>query len=142
MPAIYAITSEDVGTFLPWIGAAISVFALFASLRACRKKRLIDNLPTSKTHGVFIGLVELKGTAQCEEPLVSYLAGTRCVYYSFDIEERWSRLVTESDGKGGTRTVTRTESGWSTVDSRIESIPFYVQDDTGSLLVRPEGARI
>jgi hypothetical protein len=118
--------------------------ALFGSLRACGKKRLIDNLPTSKVHGVFIGLVELKGAAQCEKPLVSYLTERACVYYSYDIQERWSRLVTttESDGRGGTRTVTRQESGWTTVDSRTESTPFYLQDDTGSLLVRPSGARI
>ena len=130
--------------FLPWIGLAVAIFALFGSLRACRRKRLIDNLPTSKTHGVFIGLVELKGTTQCEQPLASYLAGTSCVYYSFDIQERWSRLVTEtvSDGRGGSRTVTRRESGWTTVDSRIVSTPFYLQDDTGNLLVRPDGARI
>ena len=144
MPAIFADNIQDVGPFLPWIGLAIAAFAVFASLRACRRKRLIDNLPTSKTHGVFIGLVELKGIAQCEQPLVSYLASVRCVHYSFDIQERWSRTITEteSDGQGGTRTVTRQESGWTTVASQTESTPFYLQDDTGSLLVRPEGARI
>jgi hypothetical protein len=145
MPAFFADenSSQIIGTLLPWIGLAIAVFALFASLRACRRKRLIDNLPTSKTQGVFIGLVELKGAVQCEKPVVSYLAGASCVYYTYAIEERWSRLVTEqeSDGKGGTRTVTRRESGWTTVASETESTPFYVQDDTGSILVRPEGAR-
>ena len=105
---------------------------------------MIDNLPTSKTQGVFIGLVEVKGTVECEQPLESYLAQAPCVYYSFNIEERWSRLVTEteSDGKGGTRTVTRRETGWTSVASETEMTPFYVQDDTGHLLVRPEGARI
>ena len=145
MPIIFAdnLQPHDFGPFLPWVGLAIAIFAVVASLHACRRKRLIDNLPTSKTHGVFIGLVELKGSVQCEQPLVSYLAEKQCIYYSFDIEERWSRLVTEvvSDGKGGSRTVTRRESGWASVSSRTESTPFYVQDDTGSLLVRPEGAR-
>ena len=145
MPIIFAdnLQPQDFGPFLPWVGLAIAIFAVVASLHACRRKRLIDNLPTSKTHGVFIGLVELKGSVQCEQPLVSYLAEKQCIYYSFDIEERWSRLVTEvvSDGKGGSRTVTRRESGWASVSSRTESTPFYVQDDTGSLLVRPEGAR-
>ena len=145
MPAFFADADQTqmIGLFLPWIGLAIAVFALFASLRADRRKRLIDNLPTSKTQGVFIGLVELKGTVQCEQPLVSYLAGSSCVYYSYAVEERWSRLVTEqeSDGRGGTRTVTQRESGWTTVASATESTPFYVQDDTGSILVRPEGAR-
>jgi hypothetical protein len=143
MPALFADISSYSPLF-PWIGLGIAVFALYASLHACHRRRLIDNLPTSKTQGVFIGLVELKGTAECEQPLTSYLAEAPCVYYSYDIEERWSRLVTvtESDGKGGTRTVTRQESGWTTVASRIESTAFYVKDDTGVLLVRPEGARV
>jgi len=138
------MTSEDFAPFLPWIGLAVAVFALVASLHACRRKRLIDNLPTSKTQGVFIGLVELKGTAQCEQPLTSYLAAAPCIYFSYAIEERWSRLVTttESDGRGGSREVTRRETGWTQVDGRIESTPFYLQDDTGTVLVRPAGARI
>jgi len=137
----------DISTYsplFPWIGFAIAIFALWASLHACYRRRLIDNLPVSKTQGVFIGLVELKGTAECEKPLVSYLAASPCVYYAFDIEERWSRLVTETvrDEKGNMRTVTRRESGWTSVASRTESTPFYLQDDTGSVQVLPEGARI
>jgi hypothetical protein len=144
MHPAFAADISDYAPIFPWVGLAIAVFSLFASLRACRRKRLIDNLPTSKTQGVFIGLVELKGAAECEQPLASYLAVAPCVYYSYDIEERWSRLVTEteSDGRGGTRTVTRRESGWRSVASQIESVPFYVKDDTGHVLVRPEGARI
>src|SRR5260221_10403809 len=144
MPAIFADDFQDWSPLFPFIGLAIAAWSLFASLRACRRRRMIDNLPTSKTQGVFIGLVELKGACQCEQPLASYLAGASCVYYSFDIEERWSRWVTEeeSDGKGGTRTVTRRQTGWTTVASGIESTPFYLQDETGNLLVRPEGARI
>jgi hypothetical protein len=144
LPTIFADDISNYSPFFPWIGMAIAVFALYASLHACYRRRLIDNLPTSKTQGVFIGLVELKGTVECEQPLESFLAQVPCVYYSYDIEERWSRMVTEqeSDGKGGTRTVTREESGWTTVDSRTEMTPFYLKDDTGHLLVRPEGARI
>ena len=138
------MNAHDVATFSPWAGLIVAIIALVASLHACRRKRLIDNLPTSKTQGVFIGLVELKGTAECEQPLVSHLAGATCVYYSYAIEERWSRLVTvtESDGRGGTREVERRESGWTQVDARTESTPFYLRDDTGNVLVRPDGARI
>jgi hypothetical protein len=138
------MSPQAIAPFLPWVGLIAAIVALVASLRACRRKRLIDNLPTSKAQGVFIGLVELKGTAQCEQPLVSYLAGAPCVYYNYAIEERWSRLVTdvETDDRGNRREVTRRESGWTQVDARIESTPFYLQDETGSVLVRPEGARI
>ena len=144
MPAIFADDISNFSPLFPWIGLLIAVIALWLSLRACKRRRLIDNLPTSKTQGVFIGLVELKGTVECEQPLESYLAQVPCVYYSYDIEEQWSRLVTETedDGKGGTRTVTRRESGWTSVASETEMTPFYLQDDTGHLLIRPEGARI
>jgi len=134
----------DWGPLFPWIGLIIAIVSLWASLRACKRRRLIDNLPTSKTQGVFIGLVELKGEVECEQPLKSYLAETACVYYSFHIEESWSRTVTveESDGKGGTQLVTRRESGWTTVASDMQMTPFYLKDDTGHILVHAEGARI
>ncbi len=109
-----------------------------------QRKRLIDDLPTSKTQGVFVGLVELKGTAESEKPLSSYLAGVKCVHYSWQIEEHWSRTVHETftDSKGQVQTRTRTESGWTKVADGRESIPFYLKDDTGIIRVVPEGARI
>jgi hypothetical protein len=143
--AIYADLNQYavLGALLPWIGGVAAIFALWGSLSACRRKRLIDNLPVSKVHGVFIGLVELKGAVKCEQPLESYLTGTACVYYTYTVEERWSRTVQEtvSDSRG-TRVEEHTETGWTTIDSRTEMAPFYLQDETGSLLVQPEGARI
>jgi len=128
----------------PWIGAAIAIGALIASLRACWRRRLIDNLPISKTQGVFIGLVELNGTAECEQPLLSHLAEVACVHYTFDVQELWSRVVayTEEDANGNTVERTRTETGWITVASDAQSTPFYLQDDTGVILIQPAGARI
>jgi hypothetical protein len=134
-------------TFLVWvpgIGLALGFLCLLAGLRDGKRKRLVDNLPTSKTTGVFIGLVELKGTAESERPLRSYLAGCPCVHYAWSVAERWTRTVIEtySDGEGRTQTRTRQESGWTTVAQDGASIPFYLQDDCGVVLVRPQGAKI
>jgi len=117
---------------------------LWASLRLRRKQRLLHDLPTSKVRGVFIGLVELKGSAESGSPFTSYLAEASCVIYNWQIEERWSRTVTTTttDSKGNTTTSTHTESGWRTVAKGGESSPFYLRDDTGILLVRPAGAKI
>jgi len=129
---------------IPLLGAALALLTLFFGIRASRRQRLVDNLPTSKTTGVFIGLVELKGTAEAEQPLVSYLTGSRCVHYRWQIEERWSKLVTETyrDSKGNTRTRTRTKSGWTTVAQGGETIPFYLRDDCGVIRIQPDGAKI
>src|SRR5262245_37734008 len=130
--------------FLPVLGAVLAFLCLFFALRSGKRKRWVDNLPTSRTTGVFIGLVELKGAAESAQPLISYLAGQPCVQYQWRVEEHWSRMVTETDtdSDGKTRTRTRHESGWKTVADGGESIPFYLQDDCGMVLVRPEGAKI
>jgi len=126
------------------VGPLLALLCLIFGLRAARRKRLIDNVPTCKTTGVFIGLVELKGTAETGEPLVSYLAAAPCVYYTWNIEEHWSRTVTETyqDSEGHTRTRTRHESGWTTVGHGGEQMPFYLRDDQGVIRVIPDGAKI
>ena len=135
---------RDFAPFLPVLGALLALVSLGCAFRDGRRRRLIDNLPTSKTSGIFIGFVELKGTAESANPLTSYLAGAQCVHYAWTVEEHWSRTVvtTETDSKGNTRTVTRHESGWTRVDDGGETIPFYLQDDCGVVLVRPDGAKM
>lgn len=130
--------------YLPWLGGALGLLFLAAAFHTGRRRRLVENLPTSKTSAVFIGLVELKGTAECARPLRSYLAEQACVWYRWSIEEHWSRTVTETytDHEGNTRTRTRQESGWTTVADGGQSTPFYLQDDYGVILIRPEGAKI
>ena len=128
----------------PVLGGLGALGCLIGAFRALRRKRLIDDIPTSKTQGVFIGLAELKGTAEGEVPMTSYLAGIRCVQYVWQVDEHWSRTVHETytDAKGHTRTRTRTESGWTKVAGGGQSAPFYLKDDTGVIQVVPEGATI
>lgn len=125
------------------LAAAASLGLLALSLHWRKRHRLLADTPTSKVQGVFIGLVELKGTAEAAAPLTSFLAEAPCVHYHWQVEERWSRTVTETvvvNGKSTTRT--RRESGWKTVDEGGDTLDFYVRDDTGHLLVRPKGAKI
>ncbi len=125
------------------IGAVAALVCLIVAFRFFHKKRLIDDLPTSKVLGVFIGLVELKGTAESESPLTSRLAGVSCVLYEWHVDEHWSRTVVETyhDSKG-THTRTRHESGWKTVAKGSDSAPFYLKDDTGIIRIQPAGAKI
>ena len=121
------------------IGSLASVGCLVGAFVCLRRKRLIDDLPTSRTQGVFIGLTELKGSAESETPLTSYLGGLRCVQYEWKVEEHWSRTVTYVDSKG---VHTHTESGWTVVAKGGENPPFYLKDDTGIIRIVPEGASI
>ncbi|MEO6035307.1 MAG: LemA family protein [Verrucomicrobiota bacterium] len=130
--------------FIPWLGGLLALLALIASLRAARRKRLVNDLPTSKTSGVFIGLVELKGTAESDHPLASFFSAEACVIYEWSVQEHWSRTVTETytDSKGNTQTRTRHESGWTTVADGREAISFYLRDECGAVQVVPSGATI
>lgn len=130
--------------FAPLIGGALALLFGWISMRAARKRRYIRDTPTSKAAGVFIGDVELAGTAESAEPLTSFLAEIHCVHYTWRVEEHWRRTRTESytDSKGNVRTRVRTETGWDTVATGGEQIPFYLRDDTGFILVRPDGMSV
>ena len=129
---------------IPAIGWGVALLLGWPAARAARLRRFLLDTPTSKTKGVFIGHVEVKGTAETQVPFTSHLAERPCVHYTWSVGEHWSRLVTETyrDSKGNTRTRTRRESGVHIVASGGESQPFYLKDETGHLLVRPEGARL
>ena len=119
-----------------WLSAAI---CLFVALKDLRRKRLVDDLPTSKTHGTFIGQCELKGTAESEKPFTSYLAEKHCVRYKWTVQEHWSRTTVHMTNNG---LQTRHESGWEEVARGGKSAPFYLQDDTGVIRIVPRGADI
>jgi hypothetical protein len=122
----------------------VAALCLWGNLRELRRRRLLDDTPTSKVLGVFIGLTELKGTAEAESPLTSHLAVQPCVHYAWSVAESWSRTETETytDDKGKTQTRTVHRSGWTTVAKGGETMPFYLKDDTGVIFVRPSGAKL
>jgi 6-phosphogluconolactonase (cycloisomerase 2 family) len=128
-------------TSLPFLG---SLGALLGYRKRLRLARLMEDLPTSKAHGVFIGLVQVEGTAEAEEPLTTYMEGKLCVHHAWHVQEEWRRTVTvtKTDSNGKTYTETKTESGWTTVAEGGGSIPFYLRDDSGTVRVCPNGAQI
>jgi hypothetical protein len=117
---------------------------IFFALQNLKKKSLVDDVPTSKAKGVFIGLVELKGNVKCDNPLKSYLTEKASVYYKWSVQEQWARTKTEhyTDSKGHRKTRTKTESGWKTVASGGDHKPFDICDDSGCVLVRPDKAKV
>jgi len=124
--------------------AIAAVVLLWLSLRIRRRERLVRDLPTSKVQGVFIGVVELNVTAESEKPLTSLMSGRLCVQFSYRVDEQWSRTVSETytDDKGQSQTRSRVEEGWKTISTGGSTEPFYGSDDTGVILIRPDGAKI
>jgi LemA protein len=97
-----------------------------ACLSSWRKKWVIDDTPTSTCRGVFVGRNEVVGTAApLYEPIVTPFSQTSAVWFSWDLE-RWQKSGDNHE--------------WVTIEKRSTSAPFWLQDDTGRVLVRPRDA--
>ena len=93
-----------------------------------KKKRLVENIPTSKTRSVALGLVEVFGKAlPTQKPFIAPLTQRECVWCTTTIERY------EKHGKS---------SSWVVVDSNTQLTPFWVKDDTGEILVHPHHAEM
>ena len=109
----------------------LSWAALKVALNFKRKQRLLDDTPTSKALGVFIGEVEVEGVCVSEDPkrppFISYLAMSSCVYYRWEVGEHYRRGLI---------------SGVEVVASGCKAGSFHLKDETGFILVNPAGAEI
>ena len=108
--------------------SGIGFYGFFWGFGKLKEKWLIENIPTSTIRGMAMGMVELTGSAACAPagPLKSPLCGVDCVYYRFLVERK------VSSGKS---------SHWETVEAGSSDIePFFLDDGTGVVQVRPMGA--
>lgn len=94
-----------------------------------RRSWAIRNLPTAKARSVAMGMAELCGTVRLTATpgLSSPIRGVPCAW--------WRVQVLETRGSGKhRRTLTLLDVAVST--------PFHLEDDTGRILVEPEGAEV
>lgn len=108
----------------------IGIFFFFGGFMSLRRKRVVENIPTSTVRGMAMGLVELIGKAKTisksNAPFKGPLSGADCAYYRFTVE----RLV-----RYGRR------SHWEAIAKGDSSFcHFWLIDDTGRVAVVPKGA--
>jgi hypothetical protein len=118
----------------------ISLACLFWWRSVVLFKRTVEDVPTSKVKGVFFGLNEVKGFVKSDAPLQTYLTEEPTVWYEWSISEHWKKTESYRDKDGNRKT--RTKSGWRKVDSGGSFQSFFLKDDTGELLIEPEGAKV
>lgn len=106
----------------------VAVVLAVTCLRAWRKKWDIDDTPTSTCRGVFVGRNEVIGQAvPLGQPLMAPFSQAAVVWFEWHLEKY------RSSGEN---------SSWVTVEKRATAAPFWVQDETGRVLVRPRKAKI
>ncbi|MBC2716890.1 MAG: hypothetical protein HF978_16420 [Desulfobacteraceae bacterium] len=115
-----------------WKMAAGSAIVLAGVLMFCYSllllyyRRMVENTPTSKIRSLSMGMVELSGKSRLYYDLRTSATKTQCVYYRC----RYYKYQQTNDG-----------SRWALTRSVSSGkIPFYIEDDTGRVLIKPKGA--
>jgi Ca2+/Na+ antiporter len=108
------------------IGVVLGIVGFFRGFQLRKKKKLIEDIPTSTVRGMAVGLTEVKGKARdFQKLLVSAFAKVPCVYFYYNVQEY------RSSGKSG---------HWVTIAEYASPELFYLEDETGKTLVNPQGA--
>lgn len=125
------ILGLEAGHFF-WLCVAAAVVGL-GGLGACfvflHRKRLMEDMPTSRIRSAPQGYVELEGIGRLMDgpPIIAPLTRSRCLWWSYRVEER------KRQGRG---------TKWVTLDRGISDDSFWLEDRTGRCVVDPSGAKV
>ncbi len=107
------------------VGAGAGIYLFYRGFRLLQRKRLIMNTPSSKIRSASMGLVEVSGLAVGPYTLPAPVTGVPCYFYR-TIAWQWKQ-----NGKS---------SSWVKAADESMHVPFYLDDNTGRVLVDPQGA--
>ena len=136
LTTIAVILSTTLGTYCCWS---------FVKNERCRRR--YEDMPTTKTAGVFIGDVELKGTAETADPLTAPLSQQTAVWYEWYVDEKWQRtervkVSAERAKEIGSEYEDKIVDGWNRIAGSTASQFFYLKDGTGRVRIDPRKARV
>ncbi len=108
-------------------GIAGGCFLFLHGFGVWRRERTVEDTPTARVRSMALGRVALQGKAvPWASDLLAPLSGVPCCWYRFKVEEE--------------RRSGRSQS-WHTIASGDSAAwGFYLEDETGRVLVQPEGA--
>lgn len=90
--------------------------------------------------GHYKQLIALHGTVESSRPLISELSKTPCVKYRMVIDRTWEEEYETRNERGQIERKVR--QGTTQVAQNEQQQPFYIRDETDSIRVSPEGAKM
>jgi len=121
------VRSSNPSGLLVWcvVGFCAGIGIFFYGFRLLQRRRLILDTPFSKIRSAPMGMVEISGLAVGPYNLIAPITARPCYYYR--------TLVWEYKQRGKNKE-------WVRIAGECVHVPFFVDDNTGRLLVDPRGA--
>jgi E3 Ubiquitin ligase len=123
----FIINSAENSWLWAFVGLAFGAYWFYRGFILLARRRLILDTPASKIRSASIGLVELSGLAGGPYTLRAPLTGVPCYYY------RTLAWQLKQSGKN---------SHWEKAADETLYVPFYLDDNSGRVLVDPQGAEL
>ncbi len=125
--ALILFHSRDDDVIWAVAGAGAGVYLFYRGFRMLQRKRLILDTPTSKIRSASMGLVEVSGEAIGPYIMTAPVTDLPCYYYR--------AMVWQLKQSGRSRS-------WKKVVDESLHLPFYLDDNTGRVLVNPQHAEM
>jgi hypothetical protein len=123
----FLLASRDELHFYALAGVAAGVYLFYRGFRTLQRKRLILDTPSSKIRSASIGLVEVSGQATGPYTIPAPITAVPCYFYH---SVAWQL---KQAGKN---------KEWQKVAEESMHVPFYLDDNTGCVLVDPQNAEM
>jgi hypothetical protein len=122
---IYRLSSASGLTIWGVLGMCLGIYLFIRGFRLLQQRRLILDTPFSKIRSASMGMVEVSGLAVGPYTVVAPITERSCYYYRTLVWE-WKQ-----SGKN---------KQWVKVAGECVHVPFFVDDNSGRVLVDPRGA--
>jgi hypothetical protein len=121
------LRSSNPGAFVLWcvLGLCLGLYLFFQGFRLLQRRQLILNTPVSKIRSASMGMVELSGLAVGPYTVAAPVTSRPCYCYRTFVWE-WKQ-----SGKN---------KRWVKVAAECMHVPFFLDDNTGKVMVDPRGA--
>jgi len=121
----FASSNDPVVVLVVFFGGGLVLFLL--GLRTYRRYRLMEGTTLEPIRSITMGLVHVHGKAEGDDRLTSPLTHTPCFYYKVEVD-KWEERVGEDS------------ASWHIWQTDTAERRFYLQDETGKVLVDPQHA--
>jgi hypothetical protein len=125
--SILLLRTSSPGGLYFWcvVGLCLGLYLFFQGFQLLQRRQLILNTPVSKIRSASIGMVELSGLAVGPHTVIAPITSRPCYYHRTLVWE-WKQ-----SGKN---------KRWVKVAAECRHVSFFLDDNTGQVMIDPRGA--